>query len=58
MNTDLTGVRFSDNARWGLRKGEYDNFWRRQKIKEDRFKIVDERDLEMKSRERRETRRT
>jgi len=35
MNTDLTGVRFSDNARWGGKK-----------VKEDRFKIVDERLLE------------
>ena len=36
MNTDLTGVRFSDKARWG---GE-------ENTKEDRFKIVDERLLE------------
>jgi hypothetical protein len=32
MNTDITGVRFSDKARWG---GE------EKKAKEDRFKIVD-----------------
>jgi len=37
MNTDITGVRFSDKARWG---GE------EKKAKEDRFKIVDERLLE------------
>jgi hypothetical protein len=36
MNTDITGVRFSDNARWG-REGD---------TKEDRFKILDERLLE------------
>jgi hypothetical protein len=36
-NTDLTGVRFSDEARWGEGKD-----------KEDRFKIVDERLLEEK----------
>jgi hypothetical protein len=35
MNTDITGVRFSDKARWG-----------RQRSKEDRFKVVDERLLE------------
>jgi uncharacterized protein YjbI with pentapeptide repeats len=37
MNTDLTGVRFSDRARWG-----------EENTKEDRFKIVDERLLEEK----------
>jgi hypothetical protein len=37
MNTDITGVRFSDKARWG---GE------EKKAKEDRFKVVDERLLE------------
>jgi hypothetical protein len=37
MNTDLTGVRFSDKARWG--GGE-------EKAKEDIFKIIDERLLE------------
>jgi hypothetical protein len=36
MYTDITGVRFSDKARWG---GE-------EKDKEDRFKILDERLLE------------
>ena len=36
MYTDITGVRFSDKARWG--GGEKD--------KEDRFKILDERLLE------------
>jgi hypothetical protein len=41
MNTDITGVRFSDEARWG--GGE--------KAKEDRFKIVDERLLEEKFKE-------
>ena len=46
MNTDITGVRFSDKARWGEGKVEYDKFWRRQKVKEDRFKIVDERLLD------------
>ena len=35
MNTDITGVRFSDKARWGEKK-----------VKEDRFKVVDERLLE------------
>ena len=46
MNTDLTGVRFSDVARWGETKVEYGKFWRRKKVKEDRFKIIDERLLE------------
>ena len=46
MNTDLTGVRFSAKARWGGKKVEYDKFWRRKKVKEDKFKIVDERLLE------------
>jgi uncharacterized protein YjbI with pentapeptide repeats len=40
MNTDMTGVRFSDKTRWG-----------RNKVKEDRFKIVDERLLEDKIKE-------
>ena len=48
MNTDLTGVRFSDEARWGEKKVEYHKFWRRKKVKEDRFKIRDERILEEK----------
>ena len=42
MNTDLTEVRFSDIARWGGGG---------QKVKEDRFKIVDERLLEEKIKE-------
>jgi hypothetical protein len=46
MNTDITGVRFSDKARWGGKKVEYHKFWRRKKVKEDRFKIVDERLLQ------------
>jgi hypothetical protein len=37
MNTDLTGVRFSDNARWG--NVEFDKFWGGKKVK---FKIRDE----------------
>ena len=37
MNTDLTGVRFSDKAIWGGKK-----------VKEDKIKIVDERLLEKK----------
>ena len=45
MNTDLTGVRFSDKARWGEKKVEYDKFWGEKKVKEDRFKIIDERRL-------------
>jgi hypothetical protein len=36
MNTDITGVRFSDKATWGGEK----------KVKEERFKIVDDRLLE------------
>jgi uncharacterized protein YjbI with pentapeptide repeats len=48
MNTDLTGVRFSDKARWGGKKVEYDKFWGGKKVKEDRFKIIDERLLEEK----------
>jgi uncharacterized protein YjbI with pentapeptide repeats len=40
MNTDLTEVRFSDEARWGGKKA-----------KEDRFKTVDERLLEEKIKE-------
>jgi hypothetical protein len=48
MNTDLTGIRFSDKARWGEMKVEYDKFWGGKKVKEDRFKIVDERLLEKK----------
>ena len=40
MNTDITGVRFSDKVRWGGGK-----------VKEDRFKILDERLLEEKIRE-------
>ena len=39
MNTDLKGIRFSDNARWG--GGGEDT-------KEERFKIIDERLLEEK----------
>jgi hypothetical protein len=39
-NTDLTGVRFSDKARWGGKK-----------VKEDRFKIIDERLLDEKIKE-------
>jgi hypothetical protein len=38
MNTDLTEVRFSNEARWGGKK-----------VKEDKFKIVDESLLERKS---------
>jgi len=41
INTDITGVRFSDEARWGTEK----------KVKEDRFKIIDERLLEEKIKE-------
>ena len=37
INTDITGIRFSDKAKWG-----------REKPNEDRFKIVDERILEDK----------
>jgi hypothetical protein len=44
MNTDLTGVRFSDKARWGEIK--YGKFWGGKKVKEERFKIIDERLLE------------
>jgi Pentapeptide repeats (9 copies) len=40
MNADITGVRFSDQTRWG-----------EEKAKEDRFKIVDERLLEKKIKE-------
>jgi hypothetical protein len=46
MNTDITGVRFSDKARWGSKKVEYDKFWGSKKVTEERFKIVDERLLE------------
>ncbi|HKG31907.1 MAG TPA: pentapeptide repeat-containing protein [Nitrososphaeraceae archaeon] len=46
MNTDITGVRFSDKARWG--NVEYDKFWGGKKVKEERFKIIDERQLEKK----------
>ena len=42
MNTDITGVRFRDKARWGI--GE-------EKAKEDRFKIRDERLLEKEVKE-------
>jgi uncharacterized protein YjbI with pentapeptide repeats len=42
MNTDLTGVRFSDKARWG--GGE-------ENTREDKFKIIDERLLEEKIKE-------
>jgi uncharacterized protein YjbI with pentapeptide repeats len=42
MNTDLTGVRFSDKARWG--GGGEDT-------KEDKFKIIDERLLKEKIKE-------
>jgi hypothetical protein len=49
MNTDLTGIRFSDKARWGEMKVEYDKFWGGKKVKEDnRFKIIEERLLEEK----------
>ncbi len=48
MNTDITGVRFSDKARWGEKNVEYDKFWRGKKAKEGKFKIVDERLLEEK----------
>jgi uncharacterized protein YjbI with pentapeptide repeats len=48
INSDITGVRFSDKARWGEKKVEYDKFWGGKKVKEDRFKIVDERFLEEK----------
>jgi uncharacterized protein YjbI with pentapeptide repeats len=51
MNTDLTGVRFSDKARWGEKKIEYHKFWGGRKVKEDKFKIVDERRLEKKIKE-------
>jgi hypothetical protein len=51
MNTDLTGIRFSDKARWGEMKVEYDKFWGGKKVKEDRFKIIDERLLEGKIKE-------
>jgi uncharacterized protein YjbI with pentapeptide repeats len=40
MNTDITGVRFSENASWGGKKA-----------KEDRFKIIDERLLEKEVKE-------
>jgi hypothetical protein len=43
MDTDLTGVRFSAKARWGEKKIEYDELWGGKKVKEDKFKIVDER---------------
>jgi hypothetical protein len=46
MNTDMTGVRFSDKARWGTI--EFDKFWGGKKAKEDKFKIIDERLLEEK----------
>ena len=49
MNTDITGVRFNDKARW--RNVEYDKFWGGKKVKEDRFKIIDERLLEEKIKE-------
>jgi hypothetical protein len=48
IKTDIIGVRFSDNARWGEKKVEYDKLWRRKKVKEDKFKIIDERLLEEK----------
>jgi hypothetical protein len=51
MNTDLTGVRFGDKARWEEKKIEYDRFWVGKKAKEDIFKIVDERLLEQKIKE-------
>jgi uncharacterized protein YjbI with pentapeptide repeats len=51
MNTDITGVRFSDEARWGEKKVEYDTFWGGKKVKEDKFKIVDERLLEKEIKE-------
>ena len=43
MNTDLTGVRFSAKARWGEKKA-----------KEDRFKIIEERLLDEKIKEKEE----
>jgi hypothetical protein len=46
LNTDITGVRFSDKAGWGEKKVEYGKFWGGKKVKEDEFKIVDERRLE------------
>jgi hypothetical protein len=49
MYTDLTEVRFSDEARWGGKKVEYNKFWGGKKVKEDKFKIVDESLLERKS---------
>jgi uncharacterized protein YjbI with pentapeptide repeats len=51
MNTDITGVRFRDEARWGGKKVEYNKFWGGQKVKEDKFKIVDERLLEKEIKE-------
>jgi uncharacterized protein YjbI with pentapeptide repeats len=51
MNTDITGVIFSDKARWGEKKVEYDKFWGGQKVKEDRFKIVEERLLQKEIKE-------
>ena len=51
MNTDITGVRFNDKARWGEKKVEYNKFWGGKKVKEDRFKIIDERLLEGKIKE-------
>ena len=44
MNTDITGVRFSDKTRWG--NVEYDKFWGGKKVKKGKFKISDERLLE------------
>ena len=46
LNTDITRVRFSDKVRLGGKKVEYYKFWGRKKVKEERFKIVDERLLE------------
>jgi hypothetical protein len=52
MNTDITGVRFSDKARWGgEKKVEYNKFWGGKKVKEDKFRIIDERLLEKEIKE-------
>ena len=51
MNTDITRVRFSDEIRWGERKVEYDKFWGGKKVTEEKFKIIEERLLEEKIKE-------
>ena len=51
LNTDITRVRFSYEAGWGEKKVEYDKFWGGRKVKEERFKILDERLLEDKIKE-------